>query len=493
MRLINKLLLTAIVPLLISSGFATSRLSSLVKAKEYDLVRMRSLSEAAVYERVQLSLKRSREAARVLSAPSETAMAIQQADADFLYRWAAAFLGSDLDTILFTDLDGTVLARGHDEFFFGDSYSAHPAFMALAGGLGSYEGVVSARGNHYLAYGLPVYLYGDKRVGYVVTGKNLSGSFLSSLALETGVELFFPLSEASGEGWIAGPVLDIGLGSDAALALRFPPSPLENELRAAMNASITMALVLLLVLPLALAVVLIYSLKPYDRLTSALAAYARRDMPLSALKERCAALAAASDPEIAQMAGALVDMSKTIADTLELLEARQAELERLSRNDSLTRLANRRAIDEVLARECDRAERYASSLALIMADIDHFKSVNDDYGHQEGDRILKAVADALSSRLRSIDSCGRWGGEEFLIVCPHTDAESAAGLAESIRAAIEAGVRAGPDGRVLTISLGVAQFAPGMKPADLLQEADQALYRAKSEGRNRVTSMAGSA
>jgi len=491
LRLINKLLLTAIAPLLISSGFATSRLSSLVRAKELELERARELSGAAVHERVQLSLKRSREAARVLSAPSETSMAILQGDADFLYRWAAAFLGSDLDTILFTDLEGTVLARGHDEYSFGDSYSAHPAFMAMAAGLESYEGVVSARGGHYLAYGLPVYLYGDKRVGYVVTGKNLSGSFLSSLALETGVELYFPLSEAPGQGWIAGPVMDAAKGAEATLALRFPPSLLERELRSAMNGSILIALILLFGLPIALISVLIYSLKPYDRLTSALAAYARRDMPLSALKERCAALAAASDPELAQMAGALVDMSKTIADTLELLEARQAELERLSRNDSLTLLANRRAIDEILARECDRASRYASSLSLIMADIDHFKSVNDDYGHQEGDRILKSVADTISSRLRSIDSCGRWGGEEFLIICPHTDAQSAVGLAESIRVAIEAGIRTGPDGRVLTISLGVAQYAAGMKAENLLQEADQALYRAKSEGRNRVARLAG--
>jgi diguanylate cyclase (GGDEF)-like protein len=491
MRLINKLLLTAIVPLLISSAFATSRLSSLVRAKELELVRARGLSEAAVHERVQMNLRRSREAARVLSAPSETATAILQADADFLYRWAAAFLGSDLDTILFTDLEGTVLARGHDEFFFGDSYAGHPAFMALASGLPYYEGVVNARGSHFLAYGLPVYLYGDKRVGYVVTGKNLSGAFLSGMALETGVELFFPLSEAPGEGWISGPIMDPSLGSAATLALRFPPSPLETELRAAMNGAIAISLVLLIVLPLALVSVLIYSLKPYDRLTSALAAYARRDMPLSALQERCATLAAASDPEISQMAGALAEMSKTIAATLELLESRQAELERLSRNDPLTLLANRRALDEILARECDRAGRYSSSLSLIMADIDHFKGVNDDYGHQEGDRILKSVADTIGSRLRSIDSCGRWGGEEFLIICPHTDAEAARGLAESIRGAIEAGIRAGPDGRVLTISLGVAQFAPGMKPADLLQQADQAMYRAKSEGRNRVARILG--
>ncbi|WP_337997053.1 diguanylate cyclase [Oleispirillum naphthae] len=160
------------------------------------------------------------------------------------------------------------------------------------------------------------------------------------------------------------------------------------------------------------------------------------------------------------------------------------KLERISQTDALTGLPNRGMIDAHLAREVDRAQRHRRDLALVMLDIDHFKAVNDDLGHLIGDRLLVEVAHRIRDTVRGGDIAGRWGGEEFLVVCPETALHEAMAVAERIRAAVAGGNFAA--GRAATVSAGVAAFSPGDSVDALLQRADAALYRAKAEGRNCV-------
>jgi polar amino acid transport system substrate-binding protein len=167
----------------------------------------------------------------------------------------------------------------------------------------------------------------------------------------------------------------------------------------------------------------------------------------------------------------------------ELAEKSQA-LERLSITDSLTQLSNRRKLDEVLNRSVELSRRNARPLALIMLDLDHFKLTNDSYGHQVGDQVLQQVAALIREQCRSTDLPGRWGGEEFLIVCPETELSAASVLAERLRERI-----AGHQFDQIqhqTISLGLANFTTGDTPDSLLARADAALYAAKRLGRNRV-------
>jgi polar amino acid transport system substrate-binding protein len=167
----------------------------------------------------------------------------------------------------------------------------------------------------------------------------------------------------------------------------------------------------------------------------------------------------------------------------ELAEKTQA-LERLSVTDSLTRLSNRRELDEVLNRSVELSRRTARPLALIMLDLDHFKVTNDSYGHQVGDQVLRQVAALIREQCRSTDLPGRWGGEEFLIVCPETELGAALVLAERLRVRIEA--YRFDQVQHQTISLGLADFTAGDTPDSLLGRADAALYAAKRLGRNRV-------
>jgi len=167
----------------------------------------------------------------------------------------------------------------------------------------------------------------------------------------------------------------------------------------------------------------------------------------------------------------------------ELAEKTQA-LERLSVTDSLTQLSNRRKLDEVLNRAVELSRRNARPLALIMLDLDHFKLTNDSYGHQVGDQVLQQVAALIREQCRNTDLPGRWGGEEFLIICPETELGAASVLAERLRARIEA--YRFDLVQHQTISLGLAEFAAGDTPDRLLARADAALYAAKTRGRNRV-------
>jgi diguanylate cyclase (GGDEF)-like protein len=154
--------------------------------------------------------------------------------------------------------------------------------------------------------------------------------------------------------------------------------------------------------------------------------------------------------------------------------------------DALTGLPNRRAVQDTLKRMIAQSARTASPLAVVLIDLDHFKQVNDTFGHDEGDAVLAAVADVLSSSLRTSDFAGRNGGEEFVALLPDTDAEGALALAEKLRAAV-ATIKLPRVERAITASFGVAIHPDAAADSEtLLRLADRALYAAKSAGRNRV-------
>jgi two-component system, cell cycle response regulator len=155
--------------------------------------------------------------------------------------------------------------------------------------------------------------------------------------------------------------------------------------------------------------------------------------------------------------------------------------------DPLTGLSNRRHIEPQLQGETARALRHKTRFSILMADLDHFKLVNDRHGHDAGDEVLREVALRLKGLLRKEDRPARWGGEEFLVLLTDTDAEQAAIVAEKVRAAIaDAPVEVNGVAIDMTISVGVATHDGELDPLDLIKRADRALYRAKDAGRNRV-------
>ena len=163
------------------------------------------------------------------------------------------------------------------------------------------------------------------------------------------------------------------------------------------------------------------------------------------------------------------------------------ELRQQATHDSLTRLWNRAAICDLLQRELDRTRRSNMPLSIILADIDHFKRINDTYGHLAGDAVLREAAQCMQTVSRPYDGIGRYGGEEFLLVLPECDEAGAKVLAERLRASIAAETVTIAEGAVpLTCSMGIATHEIAQDVEALLGAADAALYRAKKAGRNRV-------
>jgi diguanylate cyclase (GGDEF)-like protein/PAS domain S-box-containing protein len=163
------------------------------------------------------------------------------------------------------------------------------------------------------------------------------------------------------------------------------------------------------------------------------------------------------------------------------------ELEKLARHDPLTGLYNRRVIDNSLAYEIERSKRGDKGLSVALGDIDHFKLVNDTYGHECGDMVLKELSRVMRESLRLTDVVGRWGGEEFLFILPEADCFGAGIVIERIRKAVSDLELSWKDKPIeITLSFGISHHKGEVKRQDIVDEADKALYRAKRDGRDRV-------
>lgn len=183
--------------------------------------------------------------------------------------------------------------------------------------------------------------------------------------------------------------------------------------------------------------------------------------------------------------GVLVGSMKTrVERLLDELRNSVSELARVARTDPLTGLINRRGFSELIERELERTRRTGESFSLLVCDLDHFKRINDNFGHAAGDDALVGAAESICQAVRAMDAVARTGGEEFAVVLPETDAEAAYLIAERVRTGVQEGFAL--QGLALTVSTGIASAPSAGQDSDsLLSAADEALYRAKGLGRNR--------
>lgn len=178
------------------------------------------------------------------------------------------------------------------------------------------------------------------------------------------------------------------------------------------------------------------------------------------------------------------ELEQMVAEQTAELREREAELHKLATTDPLTGIANRRRFNLALDAELLRADRHDIPLALILMDIDHFKRINDTYGHPTGDSVLVEFARAVETNIRASDLFARWGGEEFIIMAPHVESANLQALAEKLRECVES-CPFTAIGQV-TCSIGATRYIPGESEQELLARVDAALYQAKQNGRNRV-------
>jgi diguanylate cyclase (GGDEF)-like protein len=214
---------------------------------------------------------------------------------------------------------------------------------------------------------------------------------------------------------------------------------------------------------------------------------ARLELPLTAARTQFGTLALVGPSFDEEQAMTATSLASHAAIALENARLHQI-VERQALVDGLTGIANRRQCEDALSHEIARAQRLGTPLTLVLADLDDFKSINDDHGHPVGDDVLREFAAVLRSTVRESDLAGRWGGEEFLLLLPGTDVDGGAQLADRVRRALAERSFLGKDGAVfeVTCSFGVAQHAPDGDERELFADADRALYRAKRRGKNCV-------
>lgn len=190
----------------------------------------------------------------------------------------------------------------------------------------------------------------------------------------------------------------------------------------------------------------------------------------------------------------LGNLTRDINKMATALDGLYTQMATLAKTDQLTGLMNRHGFEEIQAREVSIAKRYGSPLSLAMFDIDHFKNVNDNYGHDVGDEVIRAVANACKQVFRDCDYSFRYGGEEFVVLMPQTDINSAMGAVERLRKTVESMTVEASGGRVLsvTVSAGIAAYHKDDESGALqIKQADEALYKAKESGRNRAMAYSG--
>lgn len=191
--------------------------------------------------------------------------------------------------------------------------------------------------------------------------------------------------------------------------------------------------------------------------------------------------------EVTHISMIVYDVTDVAINKLQLKSANE-RLEYLSQVDGLTQLFNRRHWEHCLQKEFDRHARYGNDTSLVMLDIDHFKSINDTYGHQAGDRVLQNVSHTIKKSLRETDCAGRYGGEEFGVILANTPAANARFFAERLRKKLEQLEICYEEHLIkITVSLGICEITPAITDSDTwVSLADQALYQAKEAGRNRT-------
>jgi diguanylate cyclase (GGDEF)-like protein len=195
-------------------------------------------------------------------------------------------------------------------------------------------------------------------------------------------------------------------------------------------------------------------------------------------------------PWFAAMGGYVNGLRRQLSDSHRELHLAFERIGQLAIRDELTGIYNRRHLTDELARVRSRAERLGTRFSVLLIDIDHFKSINDSFGHAAGDAVLKHLAAVAPGAIREVDIFGRYGGEEFLFILPGTELAGAAVCAERLRARIESSAFPGfPAGRRVTATIGAASHTKGEGIAALLARADEALYSGKGAGRNRVVAM----
>jgi len=442
------------------------------------------IESTIVQRRFETVLDNLKKTVDILQNAQEIKTGMISHDVDLLHGWANLFIPKYADKIQFFNESGLVIARGDAEFRFGDMLN-NAVYFQKAFHHHTFIGIDILDNEPMLIVARRIKNDSSTPGGVIAVAVSLNSEFLSNLILGTHMGVEFHSNQTDfinhtsfvlHDAIALHESLDKGSLDAAGLYLVLKS---HNELDAIVDTRMNLLLgFLILFIPFGFMIhMIIYRyLKHYNTFMQLLFDFYENKISVDAFTQTVKRmLESKTSSEVKKISALFLKIVQKMSDS-------QEHFAYLSQTDVLTTIANRRKLDDVLEIKVKEAAR-GLPLSVILIDIDRFKKINDTYGHDTGDTILKQFALILKNSVRQIDSVGRWGGEEFLLILPTTNNEGALRLANTIREKIES------SSFILdihvTASLGIATYHENDTERSLIKRVDDALYRAKHLGRNR--------
>lgn len=465
MNLYTKIFISALIPLIIVIGISMLQIEHFIDVQIQNHYQTENEHKKLIKDRFSQKLKNIYKDMNIISSSYEIIDAIKSNDNEILTVWSQNFLNKK-NMIFFTDLKGVVLARAHDEFNFGDSLNKNRCFSKLKSN-GSCHLITLIDNKLSYIIGKKIIQY-ERPIGYLIFALKLDKKLLHSL--EKGTVFSLTIKDTT----------NINNNLDKLSFIKYKSKINENiENTLSLKKSLFYSLTFLIIfLATILYLTMKRHLKPYLKLTQTLSDFSENKISLTKLRINSKYFAKTNkNHEMQKVANAVYKMSRQV-------QKDQKHLEKLSQVDQLTQVFNRRRIEDIYGNIFKEAKRYDTTFSIVLLDIDHFKNVNDTFGHLFGDFVLKEVSKTLKRNIRETDYLGRYGGEEFIIISTHTNREAAMHLAEKLRVAIS---KIKLDKATITASFGFIEYDKEFKnKEEMFDLADKKLYNAKNNGRNTV-------
>ncbi|MGE4319493.1 MAG: GGDEF domain-containing protein [Deferribacterales bacterium] len=477
------------IPLLFVALIGFFQMKHLINELDISLKKSYESQFDMVSSRLEGISKNQNYAVKIISSTKEIANAMEINDNNTLFEWGMNFMSDKVRYFIFLDTGGTVISRSPDEFRFGDNMSDSFVFKKLKMN-SKYYGIAVIDGDEQLVCGGVIKKYGEYPVGYIITYTPIDQKLSEILSVGIDGDVRYRSDSKSSMDTMKdnhGEIKELNYTymdnevKNPTFHIHLNESSEHRSLIDLKNNIIWMSVITYSTILIILLLVFRIHFKPYKQMMVSIQRFNRKETDILELKDELTEIKANQNQEVSSVLSGLSGMIDMVQKNISLLNSKNDQLDRLSKTDGLTSLYNRLYLDSALAAEVNRASRYGTAVSIILLDIDHFKKINDTFGHQTGDKVLIELSKLLLRNIRSTDITGRWGGEEFMIICTETNLHDAVMVGEKIHAILNCTELAETK---VTVSMGIAELKQGESVNGIIKRADDAMYNAKLAGRN---------
>ena len=485
MNLYMKIFATFILPIALGLIFTLYSLNSVLNNQKNLITKSDKIEIQHIEQRFDTVLKNIQRDLNIISNSNDIVKSLELHDNNTLSNWGKSFLGDFYSTIIFVNDENYIVSRASDQYRFGDQLDEE--IINKINQNIQYKGIVIIDEKEVLLYAKHIRDFTNKRVGSVLLGVTINEIFLQNITNKKNIALLYKslhglnITSKNVENIIEIKPFKTNISTIDKNEVFLLQVSQNAEIKALENFKrniLIFSIIICIIIVFLLYFILSNFLRPYKKIYNLLLDFTNNKIDFNYIKNASRSISQQTrSKEIYYMARAINKVSKKVIK-------HEESLKKISYTDQLTKVLNRRKLDEILLKEAYQSNRYNQELSLILIDIDYFKTINDNYGHQVGDKILKQFSTLVNTHLRTSDFFGRWGGEEFLIICPNTNMQGALALAQKVQN-LTRNFNYTHD-ITLTASYGIAQILKDESFNGLMSRTDEALYKAKNTGRDKI-------